>query len=114
MTTRSNRRRHSRRGGPDSAHMRLRAQLFQMILEIARRDNLSDWALAHIVNTSRTRASTLLHGHIARFNSETLVDILARLGVSVEITVTRTQPYARWHLPNPRPGWKPNPFCVRG
>jgi predicted XRE-type DNA-binding protein len=35
--------------------------------------------------------SNLLHGHIRRFNSETLIDILARLGVTVEVVVAKRQ-----------------------
>lgn len=78
-----------------------------MIHEIVQRDQLGDQMLAHILNTSRTRASALIHGYLAEFNTETLIDILARLGVTVAITVTHTQRYARWHFAKPRGGWKP-------
>lgn len=94
--------------------MRVRRVLFDMARDIARRDHLGDQGLAHVVHTSRTRASTLLHGHIERFNSETLIDILARLGVTVELTVTRVQPYARWHFRRPAPNWKKHPHMVYG
>lgn len=94
--------------------MRTRAWLLQMILDIARRDSLTDSALAHIANTSRSRANVLLHGHIHRFNSETLIDILARLGVTVELTIAGVRPYARWHMSDPRPGWKPFPNMAYG
>lgn len=108
------RRRHSRRGGPNAPHMLIRRQLFDMARDIVFRDGLGDQALAHIIHTSRPRASALIHGYIDEFNSETLVDILARLGVTVEINVTRTQRYARWHFERPRPGWKPLPNVARG
>ena len=108
------RRRHSRRAGPDAPHMRNRQALLDLILEIVRRDQLGDYALAHIIHTSRTRASSLIHGQIVSFNTETLIDILARLGVSVELQVTSVQPYARWHFNRPRPGWKPIPNTVYG
>src|SRR5688500_20390273 len=104
MRSRAKRRRHSRRGGADSAHMIIRNRLFDMILEIVQRDQLGDQTLAHIINTSRTRASALSHGYIVEFNTETLIDILARLGVTIDVTVTRTQAYARRPLANPRPG----------
>ena len=94
--------------------MIIRHQLFRMIREIIARDQLGDQALAHIIHTSRTRASALIHGYIDEFNSETLIDILGRLGVTVEITVTQTQRYARYHFARPRRGWKPAPGVVYG
>jgi len=94
--------------------MIIRNRLFDMILEIVQRDQLGDQTLAHIINTSRTRASALIHGYIVEFNTETLIDILARLGVTIDVTVTRTQPYARRHFANPRRGWKPFPGMVYG
>lgn len=104
---RKERPRHSRRGGPNREHMRIRHQLLQLILEIARRDQLKDYNIAAMCGTSRPRGSNLLHGHMALFNSETLIDILARLGVTIEITVVRRRPYLRSYFANPRPGWKP-------
>lgn len=90
--------------------MRIRRELLRLILEIARRDQLSDYNIAAMCGTSRPRGSNLLHGHIARFNSETLIDILWRLGVTIEITVVRRRPYLRGSILGPkRPGWKPPP-----
>ena len=85
-----------------------------MILDIVERDHLCDYELAHILNTSRPRASALIHGYVAEFNSETLIDILGRLGVTVDIAVTHTQRYARLNIANPRPGWKRIPGTVYG
>lgn len=113
MTKPSPRRRHSRRD-PGARHMHIRRQLFDMIQEIIRRDRLNDVALAHIIHTSRPRASTLIHGRIERFNTETLIDILARLGVTVELQVTRVQPYARWHFRSPHRAWTRVPNMVYG
>jgi predicted XRE-type DNA-binding protein len=106
--------RHSRRGGPDREHMRIRRALLSLILEIARRDQLADYNIANICRTSRPRASTLLHGHIARFNSETLIDILWRLGVTLDVTVVSRRPYLRWSIDAPRPGWRPPPGVAPG
>jgi len=74
--------------------MRIRRKLLDLILEIARRDELSTSQLSNCLRTSRTRASTLLHGHIARF--------------------TRRRGYLRWNIPNPRAGWKPPPGVAHG
>jgi predicted XRE-type DNA-binding protein len=75
--------------------MRVRKILFDMALDIAQRDALRDYDLASMLGTSRTRASNLLHGHIKKFNSETLIDILARLGVTIEPAVLRAGPYRK-------------------
>jgi predicted XRE-type DNA-binding protein len=75
--------------------MRVRKILFDMARDIAERDALRDYDLAQMLRTSRTRASTLLHGHIEKFNSETLIDILARLGVTIQPTIVRVVPYLK-------------------
>ena len=75
--------------------MRVRKILLDMVLDIAERDALCDYDLASMLGTSRPRASNLLHGHIKKFNSETLVDILARLGVTIEPTIVRVVPYRK-------------------
>jgi len=51
----------------------------------------------------------LLAGRAELFNSETLVDILWRLGADVDVEVTGRHPYRRFVFANPRPGWKPWP-----
>lgn len=94
--------------------MAVRRRLLAQIREIAERDGLNDQALAHVCRMARTRASTLLRGHIAKWNSETLMDVLARLGVTVELTVVRRQLYARWNPRVRRPGWRPIPNMVYG
>lgn len=94
--------------------MVLRRRLLARIQEIAKRDGLDDQALAHCCRMARTRASTLLHGHIAKWNSETLIDVLARLGVTVELTEVKRQQYSRWNPKVRRPGWRPIPGMVYG
>lgn len=85
--------------------MQIRRGLFAMIQEIAERDGLDQWTLAWCLGMARTRASWLLSGRIEQFNSETLIDILARLGVTVELRVQGRTTYLR-HVPlTPRPGF---------
>lgn len=94
--------------------MGIRRKLLDLILEIARRDKLDYHAIARTCRTSGPRAFKLLKGQIDLFNSETLMDILARLGVDVDVTVVRRRPYTTWNLDNPRPGWKPPPGFAHG
>ena len=49
--------RHSRRGGPDREHMRIRRDLMNLFLELARRDHLTDLDVSMALRTSRQRAS---------------------------------------------------------
>jgi predicted XRE-type DNA-binding protein len=86
--------------------MRVRRMLMDLVLEIVQRDQLNDYAIAHMCHTSRTRASTIVHGRIERLNSETLIDILARLGVRVDVSVVERRRYLRWELARPRPDWR--------
>ena len=103
-------RRHSRRGDKDtSAHLLVRRKLFDMVRDILERDGHSGNTAAPILNTSRARAYALIRGEMQLFNSETLIDMLARLGVMVEIIVTREQRYARHNITRKRPGWRPPP-----
>jgi len=91
--------RHSRFGGPEMEHMRVRAKLIDLLLTITREDQL-DWpALVHIFGISQPRASNLLNRHIDKFNSETLIDMLARVGVRVEVTPTSRDRYRRFNVP---------------
>jgi len=89
--------------------MDYRRQLFGLIQDVIRRDNPSDYQLARTLNIGRTRASALIHGHIRHFNSETLVDILARLGITIQLSVADTRPYVRAFMDNPRTGWEAPP-----
>ncbi len=87
--------------------MRIRRELLRLFLDIVQRDGLRPGEIALACRTSRQRASDLLHGHIARFNSETLIDILWRYGVTVDVVVTQRRPYLRHKFRHPRPGWTP-------
>ena len=81
--------RHSRRGGKHLDHMRVRRALLTLVLEQVGRSALTRFGLARMCGTSEPRVWHLLRGHIELFNSETLIDILARLGVTVDIVVTK-------------------------
>jgi len=84
-------------------HLRIRARLLDLLLDVAREDQL-DWsALVHILGISQPRASNLLNRHIEKFNSETLIDMLARVGVRVEVTPASRDRYRRFNVP-PRSG----------
>ena len=80
-----------------------------MVRDILERDRHSGNTAAPLLNTSRARAYSLIRGEMQLFNSETLIDMLARLGVTIGITVTREQRYARHNITHKRAGWRPPP-----
>ena len=83
--------------------MRVRAELLDLLLDIVRQDQL-DWpVLVHILGISQPRASNLLNRNIDKFNSETLIDMLARVGVRVELRPASRDRYRRFNFP-PRGG----------
>lgn len=83
--------------------MRIRGKLLDLLLDIAREDQLNWPALVHMFGISQPRASNLLNRHIDKFNSETLIDMLARVGVRVEVRPTSRDRYRRFNIP-PRSG----------
>lgn len=91
--------------------MHLRRTVFNLILEIAHRDRLDAHALRRCCGMTRPRASNLLHGRIDKFNTETLIDILAQFGVRVDVRVLSRQKYIG-RFPNPRPGWRRPPHVA--
>ena len=79
--------------------MRVRGKLLDLLLDIVREDQL-DWsALVHVLGISQPRASNLLHRHMEKFNSETLIDMLARVGVRVEVRPVSRDRYRRFNIP---------------
>ena len=97
------RRRRPRRpalyGQESPAHRAVREQLFDLLLTIVREDELSQCAVQHMFKLTQPRASNLAHRHLEKFNSEALIDMLARVGVRLEIAVASRERYRRWELP---------------
>ena len=80
-------------------HMRVRGELLDLLLDIAREDQLNWSALVHILGISQPRTSNLLNRHTEKFNSETLIDMLARVGVRVEVRPASRDRYRRFNVP---------------
>ena len=67
--------------------MRIRRELLRLIRDHAEKEGVSCYRIAVVCETSQPRAWNLLNGPIELFNSETLIDILARLGFTLDVTV---------------------------
>ena len=67
--------------------MRIRRELLTLFRDYARREGLQHYHVSVACGFSQPRAWNLLHGQIEQFNSETLINILARFGFTLELTV---------------------------
>jgi len=72
--------------GPEEAqHLLVRSELMLKIEKILKDRHLTQAAAARIMGVSQPRVSDLLRGKIALFSTDSLIDMVAKLGVSVRI-----------------------------
>lgn len=86
------RNRHSRFGKGEREHHRIRRKLLRIFRDRADAKGITFSVIARCCNTSESRGWQLLNGPIEQFNSETLIDVLWRFGVTVDVVVTSTRP----------------------
>jgi predicted XRE-type DNA-binding protein len=75
-------------GAEDAEHLAIRADLMIQIEKAIKRRRLKQAEAAKIMRVTQPRVSDLLRGRIDLFSTDTLIDMLARLGVQVRL-VTR-------------------------
>jgi predicted XRE-type DNA-binding protein len=66
-------------------HLRLRAELMDAVRGVIRRQGLRQQDAADLFGVAQPRVSDLVRGKIALFSIDTLVDMLAAAGVTVEL-----------------------------
>ena len=72
--------------GPEAAqHLLVRSELMLKIERLLKARGLTQAAAARIMGVSQPRVSDLLRGKIGLFSSDSLIDMLAKLGVTVRI-----------------------------
>ena len=71
----------------EAEHLLVRADLMIKVQKLIESKNLTQAALAKNLRISRPRVSDLLRGRIDLFTTDTLIDILARLGVRVRLVL---------------------------
>jgi predicted XRE-type DNA-binding protein len=72
--------------GPEEAqHLLVRTELMLKIEKLLKERGLTQAAAARIMDVSQPRVSDLLRGKIGLFSTDSLIDMLARLGVTVRI-----------------------------
>ena len=72
----------------EAEHLLIRADLLIQIQKVVATRRLKQAALAKVLQVTQPRVSDLLRGRLHLFSVETLIDMLARLGVRVRVVVT--------------------------
>jgi predicted XRE-type DNA-binding protein len=67
-----------------------------MIRKHAEREGLAHFHISRACGFSQPRSWNLLHGPIEQWNSETLIDVLARFGYTLEVTVMARKRVKIW------------------
>jgi predicted XRE-type DNA-binding protein len=71
----------------EAEHLLVRADLMIKVQKLIESKHLSQAELAKSLRISKPRVSDLLRGRIDLFSTDTLIDILARLGVRVRLVL---------------------------
>lgn len=79
--------------GPEEAqHLLVRSKLMLQIEKVLRARGLTQAAAAKIMGVSQPRVSDLLRGKVGLFSTDTLIDLLARLGVTIRVAFASSNP----------------------
>jgi predicted XRE-type DNA-binding protein len=71
----------------ESEHLRVRADLLLQLQKALATRELTQVQAARLLHVSQPRVSDLLRGRIDLFSTDSLIDMLARLGVRVRIVL---------------------------
>ncbi len=74
----------------EAEHLRVRADLMVELEKAITRRGLTQRQAAKIMGVTQPRVSDLLRGRIDLFSVDTLIDMLARFGITVRLTVKRS------------------------
>ncbi len=75
----------------EAEHLRVRAELMIALEKTLSRLGLKQSQAAAVLGVTQPRVSDLLRGRIDLFSVDTLIDMLARLGVGVRIVLKRSR-----------------------
>jgi predicted XRE-type DNA-binding protein len=81
---------------PDEAeHLRVRADLLLQLQKAIQSQGLKQAEAAKLLGVTQPRVSDLMRGRLDLFSVDTLIDMLARLGVRIRITFSVSKRSAR-------------------
>ena len=72
----------------EAEHLRIRSDLMSALKRLIEDRNLTQAEAARVFGVTQPRISHLVRGRIDLFSIDTLVDMLARAGIRVEISVS--------------------------
>jgi predicted XRE-type DNA-binding protein len=75
----------------ESEHLKIRADLMIQVQKRIAAGGYRQANVAKILSITQPRVSDLLRGRIDLFSTDTLIDILARLGVSVRLVLKQSR-----------------------
>lgn len=75
----------------EAAHLLIRSDLMIQLERILKERGLTQARAAKLLGVSQPRISDLVRGRLELFSIDTLVDMLARLGVSVTLRTKRSR-----------------------
>ena len=80
----------------EAAHLRIRADLLIRLQKAIESRGLTQAEVARLLHVTQPRVSDLMRGRLDLFSIDTLVDLLARLGVRVRVVFS--SPKRRVHV----------------
>lgn len=73
---------------PDEAeHLKVRSELMVNLQKVIRARRLKQAEIAELLGVTQPRVSALMHGRIDLFSIDTLIDMLARLGIRARLVL---------------------------
>jgi predicted XRE-type DNA-binding protein len=72
----------------EAEHLRVRADLLIHLQQALAAHGLKQAQAAEVLGVTQPRVSDVVRGRLDRFSAETLINMLARLGVRVKVAVT--------------------------
>jgi len=76
----------------EAEHLLVRADLLIQLQKLVASRGLKQAEVARLLRVTQPRVSDLLRGRIDLFSTDSLIDMLARLGVGVRLVVKPTRP----------------------
>ena len=71
----------------EADHLRIRSELMAKVQKVIMVSGLKQTQAAELLGVTQPRVSDLMRGRIDLFNVETLIDILAKLGVRTKLVL---------------------------
>jgi predicted XRE-type DNA-binding protein len=79
----------------EAEHLRIRSDLLIQLQKAITSQGLKQAEAAKLLNVTQPRVSDLMRGRLDLFSVDTLIDMLARLGIRVRVVFTTSKRSAR-------------------